>query len=178
MKKLITFAIGLLFFSVGICFAHPPECDPGPHGCDNKLLKQPLLQIRPFKLVDKSGKTHLLMDKNGKFKFEGKPAGTIHKDGKVVDPDGKLVAVLRETSILEDAAGAPLVRISSDGIIDNGSGVKMLWTKDGTLKQEASLLDVKLVPASSNTRRVASILFFLANNIQSPKVEELPSPKK
>jgi len=178
MKKLITFAIGLLFFSVSICYAHPPECDPGPHGCDNKLLKQPFLQIHQFKLMDKTGKVHLQMDKNGKFEFEGSAAGTIGNDGKVVDLNGKVLAIMRATSVLEDASGTPLVRISQDGTIDNGSGVNIRWTKNGTLKRGSSPLDVKLVPASVATRRTASILFFLANDIRGPQTEELPSVNK
>jgi len=179
MKKIINSVIGLLCLSASLCFARPPECDPGPHGCDNKLLKKALvLKIHPFKLVDKTGKVHLLVEGNGKIEAEGKAVGTISKDGSVVDLDGKLLAVLRETSILEDSTGTPLVSIAADGSMDNGSGVKIRWTRNGTLKQGNSLLDVKLVTAYSSVRRTASTVYFLINNLQGPKIEELPTPGK
>lgn len=178
MKKITNFAIGLLFFSANLCFAHPPECGPGPHGCDNKLLKSAILKIHPFKLIDKTGEVHLRVNGNGKIESEGKAIGTISKDGTVVDLNGKLLAMLRATSILEDSTGVPLVHISPDGTIDNGSGVKIRWTKNGNLKQGDSLLDVKLVSTYSSTRRAASIVYFLSNHIQTPKIEELPSSDK
>lgn len=183
MKTLTTLTIGLLFFASGLCFARPPECDPGPHGCDNKSFEPSVIQIYPFKIGDKNGAAFIVVDKegeiktyekSGKFKSEWKTIGTISKDGRIADTHGKLLAVLRDTSILEDSAGAPLVRIYADGTLDNGSGVSIRWTKDGTLKQGDLLLDVKLSPANSPARRAASIVFFLASSVQGPEIEEIP----
>lgn len=183
MKTLTKCAIGIMLFANSLCFARPPECDPGPHGCDNKAFESSVVQIYPFKIGDQKGTVHIVMDKNGviktkakkgEIKSEWKVVGTISKDGRVIDAHGKLLAVLRDTSILEDSAGVPLVRIYADGTFDNGSGVPVRWTKDGTLKQGDSPLDVKLLPANSPARRAASIVFFLSNFIHGSTIEEMP----
>lgn len=176
MKAIVRFAIAVLCLVCGLSFARPPECDPGPHGCDNKA-KAPssLVQIFPFQIADKKGVVHLSVDKSGHIKADGKAVGRISRDGRVVDPGGKIVAVLRESSILEDSSGTPLVRIFEDGTFDNGSGVPVRWTTDGHLQQGDSVLDAKLLPSNTRARRAASIVFFLSNFILSSKTEELTS---
>lgn len=180
MKTLTKFAIGLILLANSLCFARPPECDPGPHGCDNKALDSSLVPLSPFKIGDKKGTVYIVVNNKGEIKWIGEakskkgPVSTISKDGRVVDAHGKLLAVLRDTSILEDSSGTPLVRILADGTLDNGSGVLVSWTKNGTLKQGDSLLDVRLMPANSPARRAASIVFFLASSFGSPTIEEIP----
>ncbi|WP_338568003.1 hypothetical protein V6L78_17865 [Pseudomonas canadensis] len=183
MKTLTAIAMSLLMFASGFCFARPPECDPGPHGCDNKSFAPPVVQIHPFKVGDKNGMFFILVDKKGEiteyektegFKYVRTALGTISQDGRVVDTSGRLLAVLRATSILEDSAGAPMVSIDSKGTLENGSGVPIRWTKDGTLKQGDVLLDFKLWPANSPARQAASIVLFLASSFQSPTIEQIP----
>lgn len=183
MKKLTTLTMGLLLLASSFCFARLPECDPGPHGCDNKSFVPPVLQIYPFKIKDKNGATLIVVDKKGEIKTyektgesesEWQIVGKISIDGRIVDPRGKLLAVLRDNAIWEDSAGAPLVRIDTDGTFDNGSGVSISWTKDGTLKQGDALLDFNLSPANSPARQAASIVLFLRSSFTGPEVTEAP----
>lgn len=181
MKTLATFTMGLLFLTSSLCYARPPECDPGPHGCDNKSFIPPVLQIYPFRINDKNGATLIAVDKRGEIKEYESPGGSewqtvgkISIDGLVVDPHGKLLAVLRDNAIWEDSAGAPLVRIGTDGTFDNGSGVSISWTKNGTLKQGDVFLDFHLSPANSPARQAASIVLFLRSYLMAPEVTEVP----
>lgn len=38
MNTVTKFAFSLVLLANSLCFARPPECDPGPKGCDNKSL--------------------------------------------------------------------------------------------------------------------------------------------
>lgn len=181
MKTLTSVTMGLLFLASSFCYARPPECDPGPHGCDNKSFIPPVLQIYPFKINDKKGAALIVVDKKGEIKTYENPGGSewqivgkISTDGRVVDPHGKLLAVLRDNAIWEDSSGTPLVRIDTDGTFDNGSGVSISWTKDGTLKQGDVFLELYLSPANSPARQAASIVLFLRSYFTGPEVTEVP----
>ncbi len=175
MKNITFFVFALLFFGSSQSFARPPECDPGPHGCDNKSLEPYLVKLSPFKITDKNGNIHFEMNKTGQIRQDGKPSGSINRKGKVIDIDGKLIASLRDTSILEDSKGTPLVKIDADGTLDNGSGVLIRWMKDGTFTQGDKILDVKLLPSNSPARRAASIVLFLGMNIDKSTTTEIPT---
>jgi hypothetical protein len=175
MKHITILTIAALLFGSGQCFARLPECDPGLHGCDNKILEQSLIKLSPFKIAGKNGNIHFEMNKTGQIRQEGKVVGSINRAGKIVDPHGKLIANLRETSILEDSKGMPLVKVDTDGTLDDGSGVLIRWLQDGTFSQGENILDAKLLPSNSPARRAASIVFFLGMSFGKSTTTEAPT---
>lgn len=147
-----------------------------PHkGSDKHKSKTSFVKLSAFKIADKSGKIHLEMDKTGKTSYEGKVTGAIDAKGSVFDAGGKLMASLRDDSILVDSSGKPLVKIGTDGALDNESGELIHWLKDGSLAQGDKILDAKLLPSNSPARRAASILLFLHLNIRDVTQVEIPT---
>lgn len=140
--------------------------------------KTSFVNLSAFKITDKSGKIGLEMDKTGAISHEGKVTGTIDAKGSVFDAGGKLIAGLRDNSILVDSSGEPLIKIGTDGALDNESGVLIHWLKDGTLAQGDKILDVKLLPSNSPARRAASIVLFLHLNIRDVTEVEIPTTVK
>lgn len=149
------------------------HADSGKHKSKTSFVK-----LSAFKIADKSGKIGLEMDKTGQISYEGKVTGAIDAKGSVFDAGGKLMASLRNNSILVDSSGEPLVKIGTDGALDNGSGVLIHWLKDGTLAQGDKILDVKLLPPNSPARRAASIVLFLYLNIRDATGVEIPAADK
>lgn len=175
MKNIILLIFTLSFLANSQSFARPPECDPGPHGCDNKLVESSLVEISPFTISDTNGKFRLAVDEKGKISENGKAIGLIDSKGTVVDMHEKLLAKFSDNTVLEDAKGVPLVRIDIDGTFDNESGIPFRWLKDGTLAQGDKLLDVKLSPSDSPSRRAASIVFYLSMSITEITTTEVPT---
>jgi hypothetical protein len=136
-------------------------CACATMGCPDGAPKEPLVILSSFKIADSNDKIGLEMSDTGQISQEMQAVGVIDVKGNIFDTSGKLLARLRDTGILETADGKPLVKIGKDGTLDNGSGVLISWSKDGTLVRGDETIGLKLLPPNSPARRAASIALFL-----------------
>jgi hypothetical protein len=77
---------------------------------------------------------------------------------------------LQDNDFLENADGKPLVKIGMDGTLDNGSGVPIYWSEDGTLVRGKETLGIRMLPQNSSARRAASIILFLYLISDGPQI--------
>lgn len=117
--------------------------------------------LSPFKIVDSQGVAHLAMDGFGGILAEGEVYGRLDSSGNVFDAEGKQVARLRASGMMEAMNGDVLGVIGPDGSMDNGSGVLVAWRDDGVLCVGDDATDVVLSPRNTAAKRAASIIVLL-----------------
>ena len=127
----------------------------------NNAQKEPLVTLSAFKLVGENDTMLLEMSETGQIRQQMQEIGLIDILGSVHDASGKLIARLQDNDFLENADGKPLVKIGMDGTLDNGSGVPIYWSEDGTLVRGKETLGIRMLPQNSPARRAASIVLFL-----------------
>ncbi len=127
----------------------------------NNAQKYPLVILSAFKLVGENDTTLLEMSETGHIRQQTQEIGLIDVRGSVHDASGKPVARLRDDDVLENADGKSLVKVGMDGALDNGSGVVIYWSEDGTLLRGKETLGIRIIPRNSPARRAASIVLFL-----------------
>jgi len=127
----------------------------------NNAQKEPLVTLSAFKLVGENDTMLLEMSETGQIRQQMQEIGLIDILGSVHDASGKLIARLQDNDFLENADGKPLVKIGMDGTLDNGSGVPIYWSEDGTLFRGKETLGIRMLPQNSPARRAASIVLFL-----------------
>ena len=117
--------------------------------------------LSPFKIVDSQGVTHLSMDGSGGILAEGEAFGRLDSAGNVFGAEGRQVARLRASGMLETLDGEALGVIGPDGSMDNGSGALVAWREDGVLCVGDEASDIVLSPRNTAAKRAASIVVLL-----------------
>lgn len=117
--------------------------------------------LSPFKVVDSQGVPHLAMDGFGVILAEGEAFGRLDSAGNVFGAEGRQVARLRASGMLETMDGQALGIIDPDGTMDNGSGALVAWREDGVLCVGDEVSDIILSPPNTAAKRAASIVVLL-----------------
>ncbi len=154
-------AIFVVLFALSACAASSGS---------NSAQKQPSVILSAFKLVGENDTMLLEMSETGHIRQQMQEIGQIDMLGSVHDASGKLVARLRDNDVLENADGKPLVKVGMDGALDNGSGVPIYWSEDGTLVRGKETLAIRMSPRNSPARRAASIVLFLYLAFDGPQI--------
>ncbi|MGA2025706.1 MAG: hypothetical protein ABSH17_01400 [Syntrophobacteraceae bacterium] len=136
----------------------------------NNAQKEPLLILSAFKLVGENDTILLEMSETGRIRRQMQEIGLIDILGLVYDESGRLVARLRDNDFLENVDGKPLVKVGTDGTLDNGSGVPIYWSEDGILVRGKETLGIRMLPRNSPARRAASIVLFLYLASDGPQI--------
>ena len=133
--------------------------------------------LSPFKIMDSQGESHIAMDGSGSILAEGEPYGRLDSAGNVFGAEGRQVARLRASGMLETKDGMALGVIGPDGSMDNGSGKLAVWREDGVLYIGDEASDIVLSPRNTAAKRAASIIMLLyltPGEMTAEEVNEVP----
>ena len=108
--------------------------------------------------IKANGQTEvILLKKDGQIIMNGSPIGVLTSDGKLKDLNGKTaVEIDKQGKVIIDDPKMHLT-INKDGEIDNGSGKKISWTKDGKL----NISDNDFITISPNKKKFRQTAAFL-----------------
>lgn len=129
--------------------------------------------LSPFKIMDSQGESHIAMDGSGSILAEGEAYGRLDCAGNVFGAEGRQVARLRASGMLETMDGEGLGIIGPDGSMDNGSGALVVWREDGVLCVGDEVSDIILSPPNTAAKRAASIIMLLYLTPGGRAVEEV-----
>lgn len=126
-----------------------------------------------FEIKDQNGTTVMTVKTDGSVISNNKTLGKISKEGTFTDNDGKVTAKMTKNDILIDAKEEPLIKIDSNGKMDNGSGIFIEWSKKGMLMKANQSTGFTITPVDKKSFKKASILLFLYLNINDTNIQEV-----
>lgn len=126
--------------------------------CSNKSKR---LNISQFEIKDLNGETGITLNKNGEILINSEIYGKVKENGEVLDNKNNILARLNANDILTDSKDQPLIRISKNGDMDNGSGILIKWSENGELLKGDEKTGMKIFPNDSNLYRTASVILYL-----------------
>jgi len=125
-------------------------------------IKTERFNYSKFEIKDQNGVVGIIVDDNGNIIINNKLFGKVVKTGKILDKKGKTIAELNNENILVDSLNHPLIKISKNGELDNGSGITIKWSKSGELMKGDVKTGMSISPNDPKSYCTASAILFLS----------------
>ena len=120
--------------------------------------------------IKANGEADLItLKKDGKVTIDNSTVGVLSNDGKFRDLSGKTIAEINKQGKVTDRNKKILATVNKNGEVDNGSGEKFGWTKDG--KFSVSGKDFfTIAPDKKKFYQTAAFLIFLYMSVKESKI--------
>lgn len=123
------------------------------------------LKFKAFKLIDFNNEDGPALDENGNIIFENNTLATIHKDGRIILPNEKLVAQFKNDTLEMYGTMTMKSKIDKNGDMYENDAPFLIWNKDGVIEMDGEATGIRVEPNDPAVYQNASIVFLTFFNL-------------